>query len=175
MDTYAEQIVAIRKSPMERLLQVSVIVLGVILILACGMLYVGKLLGVFSLLFVVLAVGIGYGIYCFASQLNLEYEYIFTNGDFDVDKIISKRSRKRVLSGQCRLISEFGRYDPDLFAARRFDSRVVACTVDRDACYAVFSLDEGREALLIFSPNERMLNAMKKYAPRVIRLDPSGN
>lgn len=175
MDTYVEQIVAIRKSPMERLLQIGIIVLGVILILTCGMLYVAGALGMFSLLFVVLAVAVGYGIYYFASQLNLEYEYIFTNGDFDVDKIISKRSRKRVLSGQCRFISEFGHYDPDQLAARRFDSRIVACTVDEEACYAVFSLDEGAEALLIFSPNEKMLNAMKKYAPRVIRFDPSGN
>ena len=175
MDTYVEQIVAIRKSPMERLLQIGVIVLGVILILACGLLYVAGAIGMFSILFVVLAVAIGYSMYFFASQLNLEYEYIFTNGDFDVDKIIAKRSRKRVLSGQCRLISEFGKYDPDRLAARRFDSRVVACTVDSAACYAVFSLDEGTEALLIFSPNEKMLTAMKKYAPRVIQLDPSGN
>ena len=105
MDTYVEQIVAIRKSPMERLLQIGIIVLGVILILTCGMLYVAGALGMFSLLFVVLAVAVGYGIYYFASQLNLEYEYIFTNGDFDVDKIISKRSRKRVLSGQRRFSS----------------------------------------------------------------------
>lgn len=175
MDTYFEQIVAVRKSPMERFIQVGVIVLGALLIIICGLLYASGLLGSFSILFAVLAVGVGYGIYYISTQLNIEYEYIFTNGDLDVDKIISKRSRKRVLSTQCRFVSEFGAYHPDSFAGRMFADRITACTVDDHAFYVIFSAEDSGETLLIFSPNDRLLNAMKKYAPRVIKIDNAGN
>ena len=85
-----------------------------------------------------------------------------------MDKIIAKRTRKRVLSVDCRTISEFGKYDPDAFKNRTFSERVVASAVDENTCYAVFSPKDEGESLLIFTPNERTLNAMRRYAPRVI-------
>lgn len=148
--------------------QIGVVVLAVLLILLCGFCYVLRILSIFSFLFAALAFAIGFGAWYVCIQLNLEYEYIVTNGDLDVDKIIAKRTRKRVLSVDCRTISEFGKYDPDQFTNRRFAARVVATAVDENACYAVFSPKDAGEALLIFSPNEKTLAALRKYAPRVI-------
>lgn len=175
MDSFVEQIVPIKKSPVERFIQIGTIVLGVLLIVACGLLYVMHVLGMLSILLAAAAVAIGFGVYYLCTQLNLEYEYIFTNGDLDVDKITAKRSRKRVLSIHCRFASEFGKYNPDAFSNRSFAERIVACTVDENAYYAVFSLNEDGEALLIFSPNDKLYDAMRKYAPRVMKNDISRN
>ena len=171
MDTFIEQIVPIKKSPKELLLVAGIIVLGVLLIILCGLGYVAHIIGMFSFLLALVAFGIVYAMWYFISQLNLEYEYIITNGDLDVDKIIAKRSRKRFMSVNCRDISEFGKYDPDKFGNRTFSQRIVAATVDENAFYAVFSPKDEGEALLIFSPNEKTLNSMKKFAPRVITVD----
>lgn len=175
MDTFVEQIVKIRKSPVERITQIGIIVLGVLLIILCGFGYVSMVLGMFSFLFAGMAFAIGFGIWYFYNQLNLEYEYIITNGDLDVDKIIAKRTRKRVMSVSCRDLSEFGKYDPDAFANRSFDERVVAATVDGDACYAVFSPKDEGESLLIFAPNKKTISTMRKFAPRVIGNDYIGD
>lgn len=168
MDTFIEQIVPIRKSLTERMTQIGIIVLAVLLIILCGFCYVLRVLSIFSFLFAAVAFAIGFGAWYLCIQLNLEYEYIVTNGDLDVDKIIAKRTRKRVLSVDCRSLSEFGKYDPDAFKNRRFAARIVATSVDENACYAVFSPKDEGESLLIFSPNEKTLSAMRKYAPRVI-------
>ena len=167
MDVFSEQIVAVRKSPAERFIQIGVIVSGILLIILCGAAYVSGILGSLSILLGALAAGTVYGMWFFTSRLNIEYEYLVTNGEIDVDKITAKRSRLRVMNQHLRSINEFGKYNSDSFANRTFDYRVVACTVDEDARYAVFS-DDGEETLLIFAPNKKVLGAMKKYAPRHI-------
>ena len=35
-------------------------------------------------------------------RLNVEYEYLFLNGDLDIDKIMNKRSEERRVGKECR-------------------------------------------------------------------------
>jgi hypothetical protein len=37
-----------------------------------------------------------------ATSRNVEYEYIVTNGDLDIDMIVAKRKRKRIFSANCK-------------------------------------------------------------------------
>ena len=37
-----------------------------------------------------------YGAYLLMSMQNIEYEYILTNSEIDIDKIMSKKARKRI-------------------------------------------------------------------------------
>lgn len=39
-----------------------------------------------------------YGAYLLMSMQNIEYEYILTNSEIDIDKIMSKKARKRIAS-----------------------------------------------------------------------------
>ena len=49
---------------------------------------------------VILAVGVGY--YFLNKQFEIEYEYILTNDELDVDKIIARERRKHLLSVDIR-------------------------------------------------------------------------
>ena len=166
-DSYVEQIVPIRKTNGEKLLQVGVWIAAVLLILTCLMAFALHLIGIFSILFVALAVGIGYAAYVISGQLSVEYEYIFTNGDLDVDKILSKRSRRRVGSIKCRDIVRMGKYDPEAHRSEMYNQRIVASNVDEDAWYVVAQHDAD-SILLIFKPGEKLLAAMKPYVSRMV-------
>lgn len=39
-----------------------------------------------------------YGGYILITNMSVEYEYIVTNGEMDIDKIIAKRRRKRLIT-----------------------------------------------------------------------------
>ena len=49
-----------------------------------------------------------------AKKLEIEYEYTFTNGELDIDKIIAQRKRKRLISFNVNQITEFGIWDDDM-------------------------------------------------------------
>lgn len=167
MDSYVEQIVPVRKTRGEQWLQIGLWVAAVLLILTCVAGFALHLLGMLSILLVALAVGVGYGAYFLSSQMNVEYEYIFTNGDLDVDKILSKRSRKRVGSVKCRDIVRMGKYDPEAHRNETYNEKIVASNVDGEAWYAVAEGD-AVSTLLIFKPDDRLLAAMKPYVPRMV-------
>ena len=90
MDTFFEQIVTIRKTAKTWLALFGITLAA--LILAClAFLFLGS----FGLLIVA---AIFYGAYRLYMFFFIEYEYIITNGSMDIDKIIAKNSRKRLLS-----------------------------------------------------------------------------
>ena len=90
MDVFFEQIIPIKKTGKTVALFLGIWVLAALL---SALVFV--LLGSFSLIFIF---GIGYGTYILSSKLNVEYEYIITNGILDIDKITNKSSRKRMIS-----------------------------------------------------------------------------
>jgi hypothetical protein len=101
-------------------------------------------------------------------RLNLEYEYIVTNGEMDVDKIMGRRSRKRLLTVDCRNFDILAPYSPEFRA--EYESQTIAATVDVSShpeapgrWFAVFHAKDGKRTLLIFEPNEKMLDAFRKY------------
>ena len=87
MDNYTEQIVKAKPGLVQYLMLFGSILLDVV--------------GVFATLifsgfgFLVLC-GAGFLTYLSVRSLKFEYEYIFTNGDCDISKIINKESRKDV-------------------------------------------------------------------------------
>lgn len=167
MDTYVEQIVAVRKTTGEKWVQAGLWVAAVLLILTCVACFIFHLLGILSILFLAVAVAVGYGAYFLSGQMNVEYEYIFTNGDLDIDKIFSKRTRRRVGSVDCRKIERMGKYDPEAHRNENYNQRIIASNIDGETWYAV-AREEDQTVLLIFSPGERLLAAMKTYVPRLV-------
>lgn len=116
---------------------------------------------------VVLAFG-GYGSWWLASGLRKEFEYIMTNDHLDVDMITAGRSRKRVASFDMEAVELCARIDdPDRKGEMNRDfSRTVQAASSPDAKnarFVVYSGEKGLE-LLIFEPNDKIVDAMSMYA-----------
>ena len=163
MDTFFEQLVAIKKD-YKTIFLFAVIWLFALLIIA--FLLITFLLGGITILAVF---GIGYGAFKLSSLLNVEYEYIITNGILDVDKIINKNSRKRLLSLDLRTVTRLEKHNSSITENINKKLLTFACNKDDENALFLLAETEGKSSsYLVFSPDERMRSAMQKYVPKFI-------
>ena len=162
MDTFFEQIIPIRKKATAILAIVGIWFLAVI-ISAAAFLY--PILGALTAL---LVLGILYGAFKLTTKFNIEYEYIITNGTFDVDKIINRSSRKRMLSIELGTVSRLEKYNPALLNNVAKEKITFACN-ENDEAYLLVAEKEGKGAsYLVFAPDERLKGAIVKFVPKFI-------
>jgi len=103
-----------------------------------------------------------------------EFEYIVTNGELDVDRIMGRRSRKRVLTVNCKDFEILAPVKPEYtepYNTQPFARRINAAGSPKSQAryFAVFKDRDGANTLLIFEPDERMLKAFRVYIPRKIK------
>ena len=166
MDVFVEYMVKKQNTGKDVLLKVVYAVLGVGLLFLSFIL--SPFLGMFGSIAILIGCGAVYGAYYLITSMNVEYEYIITNGEMDVDKIIARRRRKRLLTANARRFDEFGAYNHQTLASRNFANRVYACTAPEDPgnYYAVFNHPTLGETLLVFTPNDKVLDSMRSFIPR---------
>lgn len=162
MDVFCEYIVKVKKNPVELTISALGIILAVIL-LGFSLFF---LFTPFSGFVLLIDAGVVYGAYILITHFNVEYEYILTNGDIDIDKIIAKRKRKRVLSFSTK---EFEIVAPYKQGENYTNVLDLGTRNYENAYYAVFSKD-GQKKTLVFNPPQKMIEAMKTYSPRTVHL-----
>ena len=162
MDVFVEQMVVKPQKGKDLALKVLITLAAVILS------------GIFLLFLAVMAfvpvVGIIYAAYYLISGLDCEYEYIVTNGEIDIDKIAGKRKRTRLITADARKFTAFGRLEN---AGKLPDKATIVDATDGsgNVFYADFVHGKLGETRLIFSPNEKVLEAVKPFIPRMIKRD----
>lgn len=84
---------------------------------------------------------------------NTEYEYIVTNDDLDIDKIIGKRKRRRMITISLKTVTELAPYlnETDVSA----DVTVVAHDGSgEDLWYLLARTEKYGDLLVLFNPND---------------------
>lgn len=117
-------------------------------------------------LFIIFA--IFYGAYYLMTGIDAEYEYILTNGDFDIDKIIGKRKRKRLVSAS---IGDFTAFGPLSEAGDFSGTTVLASSGSGQDYYADYVHKTEGNVRLIFTPSEKILDGMELFLPRQLRVE----
>ncbi len=166
MDIFTEQLA---KRPLRKLDYMLFFVVVAIIILE---IFFGVFVfrtGFFSLFIV--AISIYFGAKLVNSRF-VEFEYIVTNGNITIDKIIAKKSRKNVFSFELSDVYEFVKYKkdtklPDL--KRMYDLQTTG-----DAWCACFSDREFGRVGIVFSPTEKTLSAIKPFLKRQVAIDAFG-
>lgn len=168
MDHFAEQLVKKQQGSGAKTRYMLLMVCGILLTLA---LIVLSLIAGAPLTFVgfLLAAAVGYGTYFKMQGMYIEYEYTFTNGELDVDKIIAKKKRKEMLTVNVSKFSEFGRYSEDLPETKEMTVVIASDNIASNEYYADFTHEEYGETRLIFSPDEKMIENIKTSLPRTLR------
>ncbi len=172
MDVFVEQLVRRKRKPTDYVkvfLCFAAAFIVVILMFAFSRApYVG------SLIFLI-AAGVIYLIYNIGITVNLEYEYCFTNGALDVDKIIAARRRKRMTEVNAR--------DIEIMATtknRAFDNymrnseikKIYACSsVDDEGVYFVVYNKDSKKMMLLFNPNETIKDGFRRLNPQKVFLN----
>lgn len=161
MDNYCEQLVEKKKTGADI---VRMITLSLALILAASACMFASI--VFGLSFlVIIAVGLlALGVWL-VSGMNIEYEYIITNNEMDIDKIIGKRKRKRMITIDLTKVDDFGGYpsEKDIEA----DATVHATTgLEKNAHYLLVQHNDYGKVKVIFNPNEKLREAIAQEVPK---------
>ena len=164
MDTFFEQIIPVKKNG-----KAAAAIIGIWLaaFIVCFLLimFMG-FLGTFSLL---LAAGALFGAHKLCTRFNLEYEYIVTNGTMDIDKIINKSSRKRILSFELATVSRIEKFNPAQLSGVNAKELFITCNQDDPGAYLMVSAAEGNgTSYLVFAPDERVRSAIVKFVPKFI-------
>ena len=108
-----------------------------------------------------------YGAYKLSSMLYVEYEYIVTNGTVDIDRIIAKSSRKRVISFELSQVDSVERYNPA--EKRTSDRKIIACGEKAPGAYKIVLSRNGKgKTEVVFAPDDRIKSAMIKFLAKFI-------
>lgn len=167
MEVFIEQLVKKQTDGMVTLKRVG-IVLAVVLI-TLFVVFFGGLLGPLQAFGFLIVVGAAYGGWYLLNMTKLEYEYINTNGDIDIDKIVAQSKRVRVCSFKGSDVEAVGRYDASQQKNKKYARVVNASENENDTkntWYATYRDPKYGNTLVLFTPNEKFLESFKKSLPR---------
>ncbi len=169
MDIFCEYMVKRKKGTKEKL-QTAGLIIAALLLTFIFILLGGVFVLIISLL-PFLICGTLYGAYWFISRMNIEYEYIVTSTILDIDKIMARRSRKRILSLDLKSISEC---QPAEDMPKQEGIKVIDATPEgiEDGVYGIDFDKNGMKNRLLIKPNKKMLTQMKKASPSLVKLRP---
>lgn len=165
MDVFVEKIVTKKKGIEDTLISAGIVlgcILGIIIVFSIPVL---STLGIFF------AAAFMYFGYVFISARNVEFEYAVTNGDLDIDKIVSRRKRKRLFSASCKNFEVVAKVKSEHFNQQinSIANRVIAVsTMDSPDIYFITLDYKGQRTVVFFEPDKRMLDAFKTFIPRKV-------
>ena len=159
-DTFVEELVVRRNSIVNLLIMMGMILGGILVIMAAFVF----LTAIFPAVLVIVVFGIYLGI----KFQGVEYEYCFTNGDFDVDKIMAKRKRKNLVEINHKQVKVMAPYTAEFESETRDYkvSQVIDASAHKNASgrwFMIYEDNDGKYVFLVFQPSKRLREAMRKY------------
>lgn len=167
MDTFIEKLVARKKTAIDFILIALVLLTILVSLFFFFMTNVRIGMGIDFLLIV----GLIYFGYWLITSRNVEYEYIVTNGDLDIDMIVAKRKRKRIFSANCKEFEIVAPVKSSSFSqqVQSIKNRIDACSsADSPDAYFIVLNHNNNRTLVIFEPDERILKNFRVYIPRKV-------
>lgn len=161
--SYAETVVKREKTLATMglgLLMVLGIIVGIILLFSRGFL---------SLIGAVIIVAI---IYSFP-MLNVEYEYIFVDGQLDFDRVTGNSKRKSIMRidmEQVEIIAPATSNALDSYKNINYDKKDYSSRSKGSKPYVIIASVENKMYKILFEPDEGMINTIRKKSPRKIAL-----
>lgn len=176
MDIFMEYMIKRRKDTKDKLFAAGFILLALLVTIALFalMMYMAAqgVSWAFSIGFLMVAFA-WYGAVLLISTRNIEWEYILTNNFFDVDKIMAKRGRKRVLSidfTEAACVAAINDNDHNHAYRNRAQNGVKLLDLtggkELGEVYFIDIQTEGERKLVLFQPTSKMIDAIKKANPR---------
>lgn len=171
MDTFMEYMIKQKKKKGDYLKAGLIILCATFVVLALTLIFLilpSYLISIWPLT----VVGVYFGAYKIISSFDVEYEYILTNGELDVDRITHKKKRRRIITIHTKSFIEFGKVgDENEKNHKKEDfTNIINASANSSTYtdyYAVF-FKNGQKMKLIFNPTRKMIDTFKTYAPRVV-------
>ena len=159
-DIFVEEMVVRRKTALNLLLSLGMVVAAVALSVLLWM--------VVPFINTVLILILWFGVYLGIKFQYVEFEYSFTNGDLDIDKIQAKRKRSRIVEinqKQIKVMAPYtAEYEPETKEYKV--SQVIDCSASKNAAgrwFFIYEKEDGSCAFVVIQPSKRLREALRKY------------
>ena len=168
MDVFIEYMVKRKKKAADYIKILATLVLGLILIYIVTNVF---FMIPFITSFVLVAIaGVIYGMYYFITSVNVEYEYILTNNELDVDSILNTKRRKRLTTVNIRQIETWGQIGEkraESYSDNKSLKKIYACKdIDDSETYFLVYYHDDDKNMLLFNPNEKILQRIERLNPQ---------
>ncbi|MCL2217362.1 MAG: DUF6106 family protein [Defluviitaleaceae bacterium] len=154
-DVFKEQIVKRKATVKDAAIRVCLIVIVILIFFISSM--------ILQSLSIIITAAALFGAIFIMSYLNVEYEYVFTNGELDIDTIYNKSRRKRLLTAKVNDFEIMAHIDDKNHAAAFGtvqETRDYSSGVPGPDTYMCLLSYKGKKTKLIIEPNEKMLKAI---------------
>lgn len=167
MEIFREYIVEKKKEASDTAISVGIV---------AAAMAVTYILILFAMLNMRLLAGIGLlliaGCWYFAVKLiknrSVEFEYILTNHELDIDKIMAKSTRKRLTTVDLYKIEKCASIKDSEAQSLSRKTYNYAGDISGERVYFIDAYDEAEPIRIIFQPSSSILEAMKQINPRKI-------
>ena len=165
-DLYSELLVKKDKTAKDSLLKYGLIVLTVLAVFA-GL--------IITPLALIIAVALGIACYFVIPKTDVEYEYLFINGDFDIDMIMSKTKRRKVKSfklSEADLAAPLDSHRMDYYNSnQKLKVQDFSSGNPEHKRFAIVCRDGADTCKVIIEPDEILAKTMRNTAPSKVFLD----
>lgn len=166
MDKFHEQLLRTKKSPTYKLFVVAMnfsIIMAILTLVGSLMILDLKML-IFTVIF-----GVGFFLLRnLKDKQYKEYEYIFTNGNLQIDIIFNKKKRKSLYDLEMKNLDSFGKSsDIKINNGVKKISCIPWDNVDEK--YVLLISKNGKQAIYI-APNEELLKLLNVYKSRISKI-----
>lgn len=141
-----------------RALMIIAVLAGIVLIIVGG---IGSFIGIILVL----------GVFFFYPRLSVEYEYVFVDGQIDFDRITGNSKRKTMLRidfEQVEIMAPINSHALDSYKNAQLVKKDFSSLSKDSKPYAIIANSDGKKLMILFEPNEKMLNMIKQKSPRKI-------
>ena len=163
MDIYNEQVVKRDKTAKTFLIKIMAVVL--LFVVPLSFVLLANVIPYMAMVGFFLFIGGIYIVWWVFSQQKVEYEYSVSSDTLVISKIISLRKRKQLVRVSIKEIQSMEKGDKNV-KNRHFRKVYVAAKNEHNAddnTYAVFKNPLYGNCLLVFNPNEDIINAMRPH------------
>jgi hypothetical protein len=125
-----------------------------------------------NLIFAVILLALAGACFFYKRNLFVEYEYQFTNGEIDIEKILEKKKRSKVLTFHIKEVGLLAPEDSD--AVKDYPNKpkaIVRCypTTSKAKVYVAMVTEGNNKMQLKFVPDDKFLEHCYKYNPRAVK------
>lgn len=164
-DLYSELLVKKEQTVKDKLIKFLLI----------GLIAVTAVIGLVMTLAWILTLALGIAAYFILPKLDLEYEYVFVNGELDIDKIMSKSKRKRAKSFDLAKMDIMAPVKSHRMDYQNHNSNLKVLDFSSgNPSHNVFAMiipDEKEVYKVLLEPDKELLENIQKSCPRKVFLD----
>lgn len=138
-----------------------------------ALMIIGVLLGLFFMfigqIFSIIGLVIIVGVFFLYPKLDVEYEYVFVDGQIDFDRITGKAKRKTMLRidfEQVEIMAPSTSHSLDSFNNMQLEEKNFTSMDKESKHYTIIANVDNKKMKILFEPSEKMLDMIKQKSPR---------